>query len=129
MRSRVIVKCRQIFGYYLERVMEWLHSISFRIVNRKTGERSLVEEYVIYEQYAGEEFVKDFLYERTLNSTTNRYCIRIKTAPDEENKGGSNGRTEVIGKARLLRKETLIDEARLIIKSREKKLIYWEFDN
>ena len=129
MRSRVIVKCRQIFGCYFERVMEWLHSVSFRIVNRKAGERNLVEEYVIYENYAGEEFVKDFLYERTVNSTTNRYCIRIKTAPDEENQNGSNGRTEVIGKARLLRKDTLIDEARLIIKSREKKLIYWEFDN
>ena len=129
MRSRVIVKCRQIFGYYLERVMEWLHSISYRIVNRRAEGRSLIEEYIIYEHYAGEEFVKDFLYERTANSTTNRYCIKIKTAPDDENQNESNGTTEVIGKARLLRKDTLIDEARLIIKSREKKLIYWEFDN
>ena len=129
MRSRVIVRCRQIFGYYYERMMEWLHSISYRVLESKTKGRSLVEEYVIYEQYAGEEFVKDFLYERTLNSTTNRYCIKIKTAPDGENTSESNGSTQVIGRARLLRKDTLIDEARLIIKSHEKRLIYWEFDN
>ena len=129
MRSRVIVRCRQIFGYYYERMMEWLHSISYRVLESKTKGRSLVEEYVIYEQYAGEEYVKDFLYERTLNSTTNRYCIKIKTAPDDENTSESNGSTLVIGRARLLRKDTLIDEARLIIKSHEKRLIYWEFDN
>ena len=50
------------------------------------------------------------------------------TAPGEGEKALSNGNTEVIGKARLLRKNTLIDEARLIIKKHEKNLIYWEFD-
>ena len=128
MRSRVIVKCREILGYYYERVMEWLHSISYMIFAKKATGRSLVEEYIIFEEYAREDFVKEFLKERTNNTTANNYCIRIMTAPGEGEKALSNGSTEVIGKARLLRKNTLIDEARLIIKKHEKNLIYWEFD-
>ena len=128
MRSRVIVKCREILGYYYEKVMEWVHSISYRVFAREATGRSLIEEYVIFEQYAREDFVKEFLKERTNNTTTNNYCIRIMTAPGEGEKALSNGSTEVIGKARLLRKNTLIDEARLIIKKHEKNLIYWEFD-
>ena len=128
MRSRVIVKCREILGYYYERVMEWLHSISDMIFAKKATPRSLIEEYIIFEEYAREDFVKEFLKERTNNTTANNYCIRIMTAPGEGEKALSNGSTEVIGKARLLRKNTLIDEARLIIKKHEKNLIYWEFD-
>ena len=128
MRSRVIVKCREILGYYYEKVMEWVHSISYRVFAREATGRSLIEEYVIFEQYAREDFVKEFLKERTNNTTANNYCIRIMTAPGEGEKALSNGSTEVIGKARLLRKNTLIDEARLIIKKHEKNLIYWEFD-
>ena len=66
--------------------------------------------------------------EHTSNTTTNNYCIRIMTVPGNGEKAQFNGSTEVIGKARLLRKDTLIDEARLIIKNHEKNLIYWEFD-
>lgn len=128
MRSRVIVKCREILGYYYEKVMEWVHSISYRVFAREATGRSLVEEYIIFEEYAREDFVKEFLKERTNNTTANNYCIRIMTAPGEGEKALSNGSTEVIGKARLLRKNTLIDEARLIIKKHEKNLIYWEFD-
>ena len=128
MRSRVIVKCREILGYYYEKVMEWVHSISDRVFAREATGRSLVEEYIIFEEYAREDFVKEFLKERTNNTTANNYCIRIMTAPGEGEKALSNGSTEVIGKARLLRKNTLIDEARLIIKKHEKNLIYWEFD-
>ena len=128
MRSRVIVKCRELLGYYHERVMEWLHSISYKIFREKATGRSLIEEYIIFEEYAREDFVKEFLKERTNNTTANNYCIRIMTATGEGEKALSNGSTEVIGKARLLRKNTLIDEARLIIKKHEKNLIYWEFD-
>ena len=128
MRSRVIVKCREILGYYYERVMEWLHSISYMIFTKKATRRSLIEEYIIFEEYAREDFVKEFLKERTSNTTTNNYCIRIMTVPSNGEKAQFNGSTEVIGKARLLRKDTLIDEARLIIKNHEKNLIYWEFD-
>ena len=128
MRSRVIVKCREILGYYYEKVMEWVHSISYRVFAREATGRSLIEEYIIFEEYAREDFVKEFLKERTNNTTANNYCIRIMTAPGEGEKALSNGSTEVIGKARLLRKNTLIDEARLIIKKHEKNLIYWEFD-
>ena len=108
--------------------MEWVHSISYRVFAREATGRSLVEEYIIFEEYAREDFVKEFLKERTNNTTANNYCIRIMTAPGEGEKALSNGSTEVIGKARLLRKNTLIDEARLIIKKHEKNLIYWEFD-
>lgn len=128
MRSRVIVKCREILGYYYEKVMEWVHSISCRIFAKEATGRSLIEEYIIYEPFTREDFVKEFLKERTHNTTANNYCIRIMTAPGEGEKALSNGSTEVIGKARLLRKNTLIDEARLIIKKHEKNLIYWEFD-
>ena len=128
MRSRVIVKCREFLGYYHERVMEWLHSISYKIFREKATGRSLIEEYIIFEEYARENFVKEFLKERTQNTTANNYSIRISITPCDENKTQPNGNTEVIGKARLLRKETLIDEARLIIKKHEKNLIYWEFD-
>ena len=41
------VRCRQIFGYYYERMMEWLHSISYRVMETKAKGRSLIEEYVI----------------------------------------------------------------------------------
>ena len=61
MRSRVIVKCREILGYYYERVMEWLHSISYMIFAKKATRRSLIEEYIIFEEYAREDFVKEFL--------------------------------------------------------------------
>jgi hypothetical protein len=128
MRSRVIVKCREILGYYYEKVMEWVHSICCRIFASKATGRSLIEEYVIYEPYTCEDYVKEFLSERTQNSTANNYCIRIMTAPCEANISPSNGSTQVIGKARLLRKNTLIDEAKLVIKNHEKSLIYWEFE-
>ena len=128
MRSRVIVKCREILGYYYEKVMEWVHSISYRVFAKEATGRSLIEEYIIYEPFTREDFVKEFLSERTRNTTAKNYCIRIMTAPSEGEKALSNGSTEVIGKARLLRKNTLIDEARLIIKKHEKNLIYWEFD-
>ena len=123
MRSRVIVKCREILGYYYEKVMEWVHSISCRIFAKEATGRSLIEEYIIYEP-----FIKEFLSERTRNTTANNYSIRIMTAPCDGSSTRTNGTTQVIGKARLLRKDTLIDEARLVIKNREKNLIYWEFD-
>lgn len=128
MRSRVIVKCRETLGCYYEKVMEWVHSISCRIFTKEATGRSLIEEYIIYEPFTREDFVKEFLSERTRNTTANNYCIRIMTAPCDGSSTRTNGTTQVIGKARLLRKDTLIDEARLVIKNREKNLIYWEFD-
>ena len=36
--------------------------------------------------------------------------------------------TTAIGKVRLMRNRTLIDEATLVIKNGEKNLIYWKFN-
>ena len=72
MRSRVIVKCREWVVYYYEKIMEWLQSIKYHIIPRKRKKNSLVEEYHIYEHYAGEPFTRDFLEERTRKAITNR---------------------------------------------------------
>lgn len=128
MRSRVIVKCREWVVYYYEKIMEWLQSIKYHIIPRKRKKNSLVEEYHIYEHYAGEPFTRDFLEERTRKAITNRYGIKINTTyQDEENESNMNN-TTAIGKVRLMRNRTLIDEATLVIKNGEKNLIYWKFN-
>ena len=129
MRSRVIVKCRERFGYYYEKVMEWLHSISYRAFPTRTTKSNLTEEYLIYERYAGEPFVRDFLEERTHKAIINRYGIRINNTTVNKNEETlkKEGK-EIIGKVRLLKNKTLIDEATLIIKDKENHLIYWIFN-
>lgn len=128
MRSRVIFKFRERLQYYYEKFMEWCHSITYNLIPRKTVRNNLIEEYTIYERYAGEPFVKDFLNERTRNTIINRYCIKIKTAPNEESVQNAEKETQqIIGKVRLFRKRIIIDEATLIIK-KESNLIYWNFN-
>ncbi|MBO5865153.1 MAG: hypothetical protein J6Q73_03785 [Bacteroidaceae bacterium] len=128
MRSRTIVKCRERFGYYYERVMEWLHSISYRAIPTSRARNSLIEEYNIYEEYADRLFVREFLEERTRKAIMNRYTIKIKTVHEEEPQATICG-TTTIGIVRLLRKKRLIDEATLIMKSDTSNLIYWKFNN
>lgn len=128
MRSRVIVKCREWVVYYYEKIMEWLHSIKYHIIPRKRKKNSLVEEYHIYERYAGEPFTRDFLEERTRKAITNRYGIKINTTCQDEENGSDMDNTTEIGKVRLMRNRTLIDEATLVIKNGEKNLIYWKFN-
>lgn len=128
MRSRVIVKCREWVVYYYEKIMEWLHSIKYHIIPRKRKKNSLVEEYYIYEHYAGEPFTRDFLEERTRKAITNRYGIKINTTCQDEENGSDMDNTTAIGKVRLMRNRTLIDEATLVIKNGEKNLIYWKFN-
>ena len=128
MRSRTIVKCRERFGYYYERVMEWLHSISYRAIPTSRARNSLIEEYNIYEEYADRSFVREFLEERTRKAIMNRYTIKIKTVHKEEPQAIICG-TTTIGIVRLLRKKRLIDEATLIMKSDTSNLIYWKFNN
>ena len=126
MRSRVIAKCREWFGYYYEKIMEWLHSISYRTIPASETRSNLTEEYVIHEQYAGEPYVRDFLETRTLKAVTNKYCIKIRTIQTNEDNNKEN--TVIIGKVRLLRKRNIIDEATLVIKKGEHNLIYWDFN-
>ena len=128
MRSRVIVKCREWVVYYYEKIMEWLHSIKYHIIPRKRKKNSLVEEYHIYEHYAGEPFTRDFLEERTRKAITNRYGIKINTTCQDEENESDMDNTTAIGKVRLMRNRTLIDEATLVIKNGEKNLIYWKFN-
>jgi hypothetical protein len=128
MRSRVIVKCREWVVYYYEKIMEWLHSIKYHIIPRKRKKNSLVEEYHIYEHYAGEPFTRDFLEERTRKAITNRYGIKINTTCQDKENGSDMDNTTAIGKVRLMRNRTLIDEATLVIKNGEKNLIYWKFN-
>ena len=129
MRSRVIVKCRELFGYYYEKIMEWFYSIRCRIVPTRREGSSLVEEYLIYEHYAGEQYVKDFITERTRNSIMNKYCIKIRSVCNDNDITDMEKDTETIGKVRLMRKKTIIDEATLIIKKNERNIIYWKFNN
>lgn len=128
MRSRVIVKCREWVVYYYEKIMEWLQSIKYHIIPRKRKKNSLVEEYHIYEHYAGEPFTRDFLEERTRKAITNRYGIKINTTYQDEENESNMDNTTAIGKVRLMRNRTLIDEATLVIKNGEKNLIYWKFN-
>lgn len=128
MRSRVIVKCREWVVYYYEKIMEWLQSIKYHIIPRKRKKNSLVEEYHIYEHYAGEPFTRDFLEERTRKAITNRYGIKINTTCQDEENESNMDNTTAIGKVRLMRNRTLIDEATLVIKNGEKNLIYWKFN-
>ncbi len=127
MRSRAIVKCRERFGYYYERVMEWLHSISYRAMPANVKRNSLTEEYCIYEQYADKPFVRDFLKERTHKAVTNRYGIKIKTITGEETAADEKEKS-TIGLVRLMRKKKEIDRATLIIKNNDCNLVYWKFN-
>lgn len=127
MRSRVIVKCREWFGNYGEKIMEWLHTIKYRAIPVKRTMNNLIEEYIIQERYAGEQYVKDFLKERTNKALMNRYCIKIKTEQQKDINTQNKENYEEIGKVMLLRKRSLIDEATLIIKKDNSNLIYWKF--
>lgn len=126
MRSRVIVKCREKFGYYYEKIMELLHPLCYRIIPATATRNNLTEEYAIYEQYAGEPFVRDFLEERTRKAMTNRYGIKIKTTVDNTDDEADDNTP--IGKVRLLRKKCVIDQATLTIKNDGNNLIYWNFN-
>lgn len=129
MRSRIIIKCRQLFCFVYERIMEWLHTIRHRMVTVKTTRNNLIEEYTINEHYAGEPFIRDFLEERTRRAIINRYCIKINSSPiDGEGQAFSTDGTTPIGTVSLLRKKTLIDQATLVIKNDGNNLIYWKFN-
>ena len=128
MRSRVIVKCRKWFGYFGEKIMEWLHTIRYRAIPAKRTRNNLIEEYIIHERYAGEPYVKEFLKERTNKAIMNRYCIKIKTEQQKDTANQNRENYEEIGRVMLLRKKSLIDEATLIIKNDNSNLIYWKFN-
>lgn len=125
MRSRVIGKWRSIIEMLTEKIREWLNKLIEKSIPKKQQWSNLVEEYIIYEKFSGEPFIREFINQRTRNAMFNRYCIEIKNCDIE---GASDDDTEEVGKVRLMRKRKLIDEATLIIKKGERNMIYWKFD-
>ena len=126
MRSRVIGKCRSLIEVLAEKIKEWLNKLIEKSIPEKQHRSNLVEEYTIHEKFTGEPFIREFMNERTRNAMLNRYSIEIKT--DSSNGGNNDGDMEEIGKVRLMRKKTLIDEASLVIKRGERNLVYWKFN-
>lgn len=59
----------------------------------------------------------------------NRYCIKIRTVGNNDDVADNGADTETIGKVRLMRKKSVIDEATLIIKKHERNIIYWKFND
>lgn len=126
MRSRVIGKWRNLIEVLAEKIKEWVNKLIEKSITPKHHRSNLVEEYTIYENFICEPYIKDFINERTRNAMLNRYCIEIKSDSNykEENESGM----EEVGKVRLMRKKTLIDEASLIIKKDERNIVYWKFN-
>jgi hypothetical protein len=126
MRSRVIGKWRSIIEVLTEKIRGWVNRLIEKSIPKKRHRSNLVEEYTIYENYVGEPFIREFINARTRNAMFNKYSIEIKTyTSNEEN---SDDEMVEIGKVRLMRKKTLIDEASLVIKKRERSIVYWKFN-
>ena len=125
MRSRVIGKCRSLIEVLAEKIKGWLNKLIEKSIPKKRHKSNLVEEYTIYENFCGEPFIREFINERTKNAMFNKYRIEIKTELNSGEK--NNDDMEEIGKVKLKRKKTVIDEAVLIIKKRERSIVYWEF--
>lgn len=125
MRSRVIGKCKSLIEVLGEKIKEWLYKLIEKSIHKERHQSDLVEEYTIYENFIGEPFIREFINERTRNAMFNKYRIEIKTELNSGEK--NNDDMEEIGKVKLKRKKTVIDEAVLIIKKRERSIVYWEF--
>ncbi len=125
MRSRVIGKWRSLIEVLAEKIRRLVNKLIEKSIPQKRHRSNLVEEYIIYENYIGEPFIREFMNERIRNAMLNRYSIEIKSGCNDNGECGSE--MEEIGKVRLMRKRTLIEEASLVIKSRERNIIYWKF--
>lgn len=125
MRSRVIGKWRSLIEVLAEKIRGLVNKLIEKSIPQKRHRSNLVEEYIIYENYIGEPFIREFMNERIRNAMLNRYSIEIKSGSNDNGECGSE--MEEIGKVRLMRKRTLIEEASLVIKSRERNIIYWKF--
>jgi hypothetical protein len=126
MRSRVIGKWRSIIEVLTEKIRGWVNRLIEKSIPKKRHRSNLVEEYTIYENYVGEPFIREFINARTRNAMFNKYSIEIKTCTSNEE--NSDDEMVEIGKVRLMRKKTLIDEASLVIKKRERSIVYWKFN-
>ncbi|MBQ8271082.1 MAG: hypothetical protein IJZ22_07780 [Bacteroidaceae bacterium] len=125
MKSREIGKSRHLCDCIAEKCLEWAEYLLYAFKRKREWTSSLTESYQIYDKYKDEEFVKDFLGERSKILRLHKYRMEIKRLPHE-------GEKNEIGKVLLMRKEKLISQATLKIKSSDKesnRLIYWSFEN
>lgn len=125
MRSRVIGKWRSLIEVLAEKIKEWLNKLIEKSIPEKRQRSNLVEKYTIYENFIGERFIIEFMNERTRNAILNKYGIEINTC-SSNNENNDDDMVE-IGKVKLMRKKTIIDEASLVIKTRERNIVYWKF--
>ena len=125
MRSREVGKSRHLCDCIAEKCLEWAEHLLHIFRHKREWTSNLTESYQIYDKYKDEDFVKEFLGERSRILKLNRYRMEIKRLPHE---GGKNE----IGKVLLLRKGKLISQATLKTKSGDTAgsgLIYWSFEN
>ena len=124
MKSKAIYN--NLAGIVVEKIMEWYHYLYHIATGGSVAKSHLTEEYIIAEKYSNKQFVRDFLNERAHNIMLNRYKMEIRSTNEQLS---SKEGTIAIGKVRLRRKHTLIEEATLVIKRGEKNnIIYWEFN-
>lgn len=111
---------------FFEKCLEWVEFLRYGIVKRDEWVSNLSEEYCIYKDYMGKEFVKEFLDEREKILGSNRYKMVISIIQEK----GSPGE---VGKVKLYSKDKLIHQATLKVKinndQEEGKIIFWSFEN
>lgn len=125
MKSRELDKSRHLCDCFAEKCLEWADYLLHIFRRKREWISNLTESYQIYDKYKDEDFVKDFLGERSKILKLNRYRMEIKRLPHE---GGKNE----IGRVLLLRKGKLISQATLKTKNSDtagNRLVYWSFEN
>ena len=125
MKSREILRTRQLYEYIAEKIMEWFESLFYAFRRNKEWTSHLTESYQIYDRYHKEPFVENFLAERAKILKLNRYKMEIKKIPEEAEDENT------VGRVVLLRKRKIISQATLKTKNSDtesNKLIYWTFD-
>ena len=126
MRSRILTKSKHFIDAVIEKIMEWYDYLYSICRERKYEQCNLTEVYTIRGSVAENDFVQNFIKERSRIIGRSRYKISI-----EIDNNYKETEPEEIGKVSLYCKEKHIDEARLITKPEENeknRLIYWKFN-
>lgn len=108
----------------VEKCLEWLEYLKYRIFRRKEKWCShLTEYYCIHRNYYEQNFVKDFLLERENILGRNKHRMAINIIPDDSD-------PQIVGKVLLYNKSKYIHEATLKIKLplSGSNIIFWSFD-
>lgn len=122
MKSRNLSKTKFFYECLVEKFMEWFDALPYLFRREEAWVSNLIECYSIYEEYAEQEYVKDFIESRKKILSNNRYKMTVETL-----RGRAPER--VIGKVTLYRKRKYIHEATLKKKEGDcNNLIYWSFE-